>query len=75
MENWMWSIFFIAKYQSLIQIDSLNLSGWFMDNILQASWSEARKFCCKLGMNLVTVYSVEKQDCLSDEFHNKGGSN
>ena len=26
-------------------------------------------------MNLVTVYSVEKQDCLSDEFHKKGGSN
>jgi hypothetical protein len=39
---------------------------------LQASWSEARNFCCKLGMNLVSVYSVEKQDCLSDEFQKKG---
>jgi hypothetical protein len=65
------SLFFIAKYHGF-EIDKIvgGDGSWFHD--LQASWSEARNYCCKLGMNLVTVYSIEKQDCLSNEFQAEG---
>jgi len=31
-----------------------------------ATWSEAEQFCCSIGMNLLTVFSVQKQRCLYD---------
>jgi len=35
----------------------------------QATWSEAQQFCCKLGMSLVTIYSIDKQYCLFDSMN------
>jgi len=33
-------------------------------NLNQAMWSEAKKFCCSRGMNLLTVQNRNKQTCL-----------
>jgi hypothetical protein len=68
----MWGVFFIAKYYGLISINSVDMDILMNWKITQASWSEAKQFCCKLGMHLVSVYSVDKQDCLSNTFQNTG---
>lgn len=31
-----------------------------------ATWTEAEEYCCSIGMDLLTVFSVEKQTCLFD---------
>lgn len=34
----------------------------------QKTWQEAEKFCCSVGMNLLTIFSVEKLSCLYNVF-------
>jgi hypothetical protein len=36
----------------------------FLTSELKKTWFEAKKFCCEIGMNLVSIYSLEKQNCL-----------
>jgi hypothetical protein len=45
---------------------SLICGVYFLTNELKKTWSEAYKFCCEFRMNLVSVYSLEKQNCLYD---------
>jgi len=55
--------FFIPNLQVLLTIHGA------MENfvtLIQAAWSEAKNYCCKLGMSLVTFYSSEKQICTFD---------
>lgn len=34
----------------------------------QKTWQEAETFCCSVGMNLLTIFSMEKLSCLYDVF-------
>jgi len=39
---------------------------YLLTSELKKTWSEAKKFCRDIGMNLVSIYSLEKQNCLYD---------
>jgi hypothetical protein len=39
---------------------------YFLNSELEKTWSDAKQYCCDVGMNLVSVFSLEKQHCLYD---------
>jgi hypothetical protein len=45
---------------------SMACGVYFLTNELKKTWSEAKEFCCEIGMNLVSIYSLEKPNCIYD---------